>query len=91
MPKARSFNFVWICVAISLLGAAGAIEAIICIKSINDSIIVPTINTEKIDEQVPDSLNIVLKQPIEKEVRAAMSNTFGFGGHNGIVVFKKMS
>ncbi|MBC8034105.1 MAG: beta-ketoacyl-ACP synthase II [Chitinophagaceae bacterium] len=73
-----------------LLGAAGAIEAVICIKSITDSVIVPTINTSEIDEEVPSSLQIVLKEPIEMNVNAAMSNTFGFGGHNGIVVFKKI-
>jgi len=72
-----------------LLGAAGAIEAIICIKSITDSIIAPTINTEKLDEELPTSLQIVLHNPVQKEVKTAMSNTFGFGGHNGIVIFKK--
>lgn len=72
-----------------LLGAAGAIEAIACIKAINNDVIPPTINTENIDEEIPDSLQIVLSNPLEKKVDAAMSNTFGFGGHNGIVVFKK--
>ncbi len=71
-----------------LLGAAGAIEAIACIKAINENIIPPTINTETIDEEIPSSLDIVLGEPREKEVDVAMSNTFGFGGHNGIVVFK---
>lgn len=71
-----------------LLGAAGAIEAIICIKAICESIIPPTINTEGIDEEVPPS-NIVLKEAIQGDVRVALSNTFGFGGHNGIVAFKK--
>ncbi len=73
-----------------LLGAAGAIEAIASIKSINEGIIPPTINTENIDEDIPESLNIVLGEAREKEVDVAMSNTFGFGGHNGIVVFKKV-
>jgi len=73
-----------------LLGAAGAIEAIICIKAINDKIIPPTINTEEIDDAIPDSLQIILKEPIQVEIGAALSNTFGFGGHNGIVLFKKM-
>ncbi len=73
-----------------LLGAAGAIEAIACIKAINESIIPPTINTENIDPEIPDSLQIVLKEPLRKEVNVTMSNTFGFGGHNGIVVFKKI-
>jgi 3-oxoacyl-[acyl-carrier-protein] synthase II len=73
-----------------LLGAAGAIEAIACIKAINEGIIPPTINTENIDPEIPDSLQIVLKEPLKKEVNVAMSNTFGFGGHNGIAVFKKI-
>lgn len=73
-----------------LLGAAGAIEAVASIKAIEDNVIPATINTEKIDEKIPSSLQIVLKDAIEKEVNVAMSNTFGFGGHNGIVVFRKV-
>jgi 3-oxoacyl-[acyl-carrier-protein] synthase II len=73
-----------------LLGAAGAIEAIASIKAIENGIIPPTINTSTIDEDVPSSLQIVLKDAIEKEVNVVMSNTFGFGGHNGIVVFRKV-
>lgn len=73
-----------------LLGAAGAIEGIICIKSINEGIVPPTINLESLDPEVPKNLNIVRNSAIEKKVRVAMSNTFGFGGHNGIVVFKEM-
>ncbi len=73
-----------------LLGAAGAIEAIASIKAINRGVVPPTINTENIDEDIPDTLKIVLKDALEKEVNVAMSNTFGFGGHNGIVVFKKV-
>jgi 3-oxoacyl-[acyl-carrier-protein] synthase II len=72
-----------------LLGAAGAVEAVISIKSIVDGVIPPTINTEEIDDKIPATLKIVVKEPIEHIVNAAMSNTFGFGGHNGIVVFKK--
>jgi len=74
-----------------LLGAAGAIEAIISIKSITDGIIPPTINTEEIDDQIPRTLNIVVKEPIEQKLNAALSNTFGFGGHNSIVAFKRMA
>ncbi len=73
-----------------LLGAAGAIEAIASIKAITDGVIPPTINTENIDEEIPSGLQIVLGEAIEKEVDVVMSNTFGFGGHNGIVVFKKV-
>jgi 3-oxoacyl-[acyl-carrier-protein] synthase II len=73
-----------------LLGAAGAIEAIISIKAINDGIIPATINTTTIDPEIPKGLNIVIKEAINKEVNAALSNTFGFGGHNGIVIFKNI-
>jgi 3-oxoacyl-[acyl-carrier-protein] synthase II len=70
-----------------LLGAAGAIEAIICLLSIRDQVIPPTINTTTLDPKIPSNLNIVLKEAINYPVKTAMSNTFGFGGHNGIVVF----
>jgi len=71
-----------------LLGAAGAIESIICLLAIRDGIVPPTINTQTIDPEIPQNLNIVLKEALQKKVNVAMSNTFGFGGHNGIVVFK---
>lgn len=73
-----------------LLGAAGAIEAIASIMSIQKGIIPPTINTVNLDAAIPAGVQIVLGEAIEKEVNVAMSNTFGFGGHNGIVVFKKV-
>jgi len=73
-----------------LLGAAGAIEAIACILSIRDGIIPPTINTEHLDPAIPPGMKILLGQAQRHSVRVAMSNTFGFGGHNGIVVFKKV-
>ncbi|RFZ95800.1 beta-ketoacyl-[acyl-carrier-protein] synthase II [Mucilaginibacter conchicola] len=73
-----------------LLGAAGAIEAIISIKAIQDNIIPPTINTHTIDPEIPADLHIVTKEAIDKQVNVALSNTFGFGGHNGIAVFKKV-
>lgn len=73
-----------------LLGGAGAIEAIICLLAIKDKVIPPTINTEKLDPAVPSNLNIILKEAIPYPVTTAMSNTFGFGGHNGIVVFKSV-
>jgi 3-oxoacyl-[acyl-carrier-protein] synthase II len=74
-----------------LLGAAGAIEAIACIMSIRHSIVPPTINTKDIDPVIPAGLNILLGEAREQKVSIAMSNTFGFGGHNGIVVFRKLS
>ncbi len=73
-----------------LLGAAGAIEAIIAIKSINNNIIPATINIENIDPEIPQGVNIVINQPLEKTVNTAMSNAFGFGGHNSSIVFKKI-
>jgi 3-oxoacyl-[acyl-carrier-protein] synthase II len=73
-----------------LLGAAGAIEAIISLLAMRDSIIPPTINTTTLDPAVPQSLNIVLNEAIDYQVNLTMSNTFGFGGHNGIVVFGKV-
>lgn len=73
-----------------LLGAAGAIESIIAVKAITDGIIPPTINTHTIDPEVPAGLHIVIKEAINKKVNVALSNTFGFGGHNGIALFKKV-
>jgi 3-oxoacyl-[acyl-carrier-protein] synthase II len=73
-----------------LLGAAGAIEAITCILSINNGIIPPTINTTNLDPAIPAGLQIVLGEAVQKKVQVAMSNTFGFGGHNGIVVFREV-
>ena len=74
-----------------MLGAAGAAEAVICIKTIAEGIIPPTINTRTIDPQMPGGLNIVLGQSIEKDVKVALSNTFGFGGHNASAVFRKFT
>ncbi len=71
-----------------LLGAAGAIEAIITLLAIRDGVIPPTINTTVIDPEIPGNLNIVTKEARSANVKVAMSNTFGFGGHNGTVVFK---
>jgi len=73
-----------------LLGAAGAIEAVACIKAIQDHVIPPTINTQTLDPDIPSGLNIILEEAVQKAVNVAMSNTFGFGGHNGIVVFRKI-
>ncbi|WP_298528685.1 beta-ketoacyl-ACP synthase II [uncultured Christiangramia sp.] len=73
-----------------LLGAAGAIEAIASILSMKYSLIPPTINHENIDENIDPELNLTLNKAQEREVKIAMSNTFGFGGHNACVVFKKL-
>jgi 3-oxoacyl-[acyl-carrier-protein] synthase II len=73
-----------------LLGGAGAIESIICIKAIHEGVIPPTINTEQIDPAIPQGLNILLGKKTTKQINVAMSNTFGFGGHNATAVFKRV-
>jgi len=73
-----------------LLGGAGAIEAIICIKAVHEGIIPPTINTQQIDPALPEGLNIVLGKNRKQDIRVALSNTFGFGGHNASAVFVKV-
>jgi 3-oxoacyl-[acyl-carrier-protein] synthase II len=70
-----------------LLGAAGAIEAIVSIKAINYNIIPPSINIETLDPKVPEGIQIVQNEALEKPIRSAMSNAFGFGGHNATVLF----
>ena len=74
-----------------LLGAAGAVEALACVMSVKEDIVPPTIN-HKDDDQDPEldyNLNFTFNKAQKREVRAALSNTFGFGGHNACVVFKK--
>ena len=73
-----------------LLGAAAAIEAIIAIKSINDNIVPPTINVSNPDPQLPAGMQLVFNEALKKEVKTAMSNAFGFGGHNSTVVFREL-
>ncbi|MBB4806706.1 3-oxoacyl-[acyl-carrier-protein] synthase II [Chryseobacterium defluvii] len=73
-----------------LLGAAGAAEAILSIKAIQNGIIPPTINVESIDENIPKDVNIVFNEAKEKEINFALSNAFGFGGHNATLIFKKI-
>ncbi len=72
-----------------LLGAAGAIESIASIMSIKHNIIPPTINVKEVDEQISPKLNLTLNKPVEKEVNVSMNNTFGFGGHIAVSLFKK--
>ncbi len=74
-----------------LLGAAGAVEALACVMSVKEDIVPPTINHEE-DDKDPEldyNLNFTFNKAQKREVRAALSNTFGFGGHNACVVFKK--
>ena len=74
-----------------LLGAAGAIEAIASILVINNSIVPPTINHFTDDEQIDPKLNLTFNKAQKREVNIAMSNTFGFGGHNACVLLKKFA
>jgi len=71
-----------------LLGAAGAIEAIACIKAIENNIVPPTINHFTDDPEIDNKLNFTFNKAQEREVTYALTNTFGFGGHNTSVIFK---
>jgi len=73
------------------LGDAGALEAMICVKAINDSFVPPTINLDEPDVEGGCDLDYVPNKGIEMNIDCAMSGNFGFGGHNGIVVFKKVA
>ncbi|MEC8459872.1 MAG: beta-ketoacyl-[acyl-carrier-protein] synthase II, partial [Bacteroidota bacterium] len=72
-----------------LLGAAGAIEAIASIKAVENDIVPPTINFEHEDDQIDYNLNLTLNKAQKRTVNAALSNTFGFGGHNTSIIVKK--
>jgi 3-oxoacyl-[acyl-carrier-protein] synthase II len=72
-----------------LLGAAGAVEAIASILSIRNGLIPPTINHFTDDEEVDNRLNLTFNKAQKKDVNVALSNTFGFGGHNCSIIFKK--
>ena len=74
-----------------LLGAAGAIEAIASIMAIENSIVPPTINHKTPDEKIDQKINFTFGKAQKREVNIALSNTFGFGGHNACVLFKKIS
>jgi len=74
-----------------LLGAAGAVEAMVCVLAVKNDIVPPTINHEEGDDdpELDYKMNFTFNKAQKREVRAAISNTFGFGGHNACVVFKK--
>lgn len=72
-----------------LLGGAGAIEAIACIKAVQENIVPPTINTKTIETEFKDKFNLTLEKAQPRIVNYAMSNTFGFGGHIASSIFKK--
>ncbi len=71
-----------------LLGAAGALEAITCILTIKNGIIPPTINHFEDDPEIDPKLNMTYNKAVKKDVKVALSNTFGFGGHNASIIFK---
>jgi len=72
-----------------LLGAAGAVESIACIKAIGQSIIPPTINLKEVDPEINLQLNFTPDKALLREVNIALNNTFGFGGHTSTTVFRK--
>lgn len=73
-----------------LLGAAGAVEAIASILAIKNNIVPPTINLETPDESIDQKINFTFHKPQKRKINVALSNTFGFGGHNACVLFKKI-
>jgi len=74
-----------------LLGGAGAVESIICTLAVQNDIIPPTINTENLDEGLPEGLEIILGTPVKRTINYALNNTFGFGGHTATTLFKKFA
>lgn len=72
-----------------LLGAAGGVEAIICIKALEDQIVPPTINYKEKDEEC--DLNLIVNEPVKEKLDIVMSNSLGFGGHNSSIILKKWS
>jgi len=72
-----------------LLGGAGAIEALVCVLAAKHDVVPATINTSQVDPQISPALNLTLGKAVQKKVNVAMSNTFGFGGHNATLVVRK--
>ena len=73
-----------------LLGAAGAVEALACIFALTHGVVPPTINCENRDPEIDEKLNLTLNVAQKRDVKCALSNTFGFGGHNLTVIFRKL-
>ena len=73
-----------------LLGAAGAIEAIASILAMQHNLVPPTINHTTVDENIDPSFNLTLNKAQKRVINVSMSNTFGFGGHNACILFKKL-
>ena len=75
-----------------LLGGAGALEAVLTVMAVKEDIVPPTINhaDDDIDEKIDYNLNFTFNKAQKRVVNAAISNTFGFGGHNSTIVFRKL-
>ena len=73
-----------------LLGGAGAVEAVATILAMQNSLVPPTINLFNLDPEISDTLNLTPNKAQEREINVAISNTFGFGGHNACLAFKKI-
>ncbi len=73
-----------------LLGATAAVEALACVFAITHGVVPPTINVENLDPEIDAKLNLTLGKAQKRDVKVAMSNTFGFGGHNSTIVFRKL-
>ena len=73
-----------------LLGAAGAVEALACIFAMTHGVVPPTINCENLDPEIDPRLNLTLNEPQKRDIKCALSNTFGFGGHNSTLIFRKL-
>ena len=72
-----------------LLGAAGAVEGLAVIMTLTRGVVPPTINLEQLDHEIDPRLNLTPNKAQRRDVKVALSNTFGFGGHNATVIFKK--
>jgi 3-oxoacyl-[acyl-carrier-protein] synthase II len=73
-----------------LLGAAGAVEVLACIFALQTGIVPPTINFKEEDPEIDYRLNLTLNKAQKRDVKIALSNTFGFGGHNSSVLIRKI-
>ena len=73
-----------------LLGATAAVEALACVFAITKGIVPPTINVEEVDPKIDSKLNLTIGKAQKRDVKVAMSNTFGFGGHNSTILFRKV-